>query len=231
MHSVTDALKPNGTNSALAHAWLWANAVRLQAARVLAAEGDLTHLPEAFMLLVALRDVRRAAKMALSSMQVPAAKDQLSEALADFDRALPGIVEARDAVEHFDEYSLGVGRAQRSRMKTDPHLSQYQLAEEYAVRFGWADAEQLHPHLAVGPHTIAISAAADAASLLVDEIWAAAKTEEGTPTSRAAARAIHHAQKSEPAWRQRQQEGSRQPADQAQGTTDDGIHAESADVP
>ncbi|MBM0256325.1 hypothetical protein [Micromonospora sp. 4G55] len=149
------------------------------------------------MLIVALRNVRRAARMAHSHMRVPQAKEQLAEALVDFDLALPGITDARNVVEHFDEYSIGIGQLQRAQLRDEPSLTPGELADTFAVRFGWTDSDERRPQLRVGQHVIEIGRAGDAASLLVDEIWAALKTEEGTPTSRSAAWAIHQAQKNE----------------------------------
>ena len=128
-------------------------------------------------------------------MRVPQAKEQLAEALADFDLALPGITDARNVVEHFDEYSIGTGQLQRAQLRDEPSLTPGELADIFAVRFDWTDSDERRPQLRVGQHVIEIGRAGDAASLLVDEIWAALKTEEGTPTSRSAAWAIYQAQK------------------------------------
>ncbi len=149
------------------------------------------------MLIVALRNVRRAARMAHSHMRIPQAKEQLAEALADFDLALPGITDARNVVEHFDEYSVGTGQLQRVQLQDDPSLTAGVLADSFAVRSGWDDSGEGRPQLRVGQHVIEIGRAGDAAILLVDEIWAALKTEEGTFTPRTAAWAIHQAQRNE----------------------------------
>jgi hypothetical protein len=79
----------HSTNVAMAHAWQWALAVRAQAGRVSDGGRSLQQIPDAYLLVISLRNVRRAADMAWAHLTDTAAKGQLREALGDFDDAVP----------------------------------------------------------------------------------------------------------------------------------------------
>ncbi|HEX6548120.1 MAG TPA: hypothetical protein VF134_05200 [Candidatus Dormibacteraeota bacterium] len=59
------------------------------------------------LMMVAATRLRRAAELAV---QHGVGGPDLSNALAAFDRALPGLVRFRNIAEHFDDYALGRGR-------------------------------------------------------------------------------------------------------------------------
>lgn len=61
---------------------------------------------EALLYAQSLNNVRRGACRVLGSEAV---------AVSNFDARVPGLKDARDQIEHFDEYLLGVGRLQRQR--------------------------------------------------------------------------------------------------------------------
>ncbi len=79
-------------------------------------------LPDALLLLVALRNVRRAAELVIETESLTKldARQILADALARFDATLPGVKAARDVVEHLDEYAIGVGLEQRKLKKVSP---------------------------------------------------------------------------------------------------------------
>jgi hypothetical protein len=162
-------------NLALSQAWLWGKAAMVPTARLL---GDGSGLPDALLLMVALRNVHRAATMAQDSLQKPEANQRLVDALAAFDAALPGLIEARDVVEHFDEYRIGDGRVQRALLKqgTSPEVTAAELAEQYAPRLEGSYDE---PILRVGPHSIEVTKVHEAVNVLFEGIWAAARAEDG----------------------------------------------------
>ena len=56
-------------------------------------------------MIVALQRLRRAASI---SLEVPAVRDEIKNAIDAFDEALPGLARQRNAAEHFDEYAKGI---------------------------------------------------------------------------------------------------------------------------
>jgi hypothetical protein len=159
-------------NLALSHAWLWAKASEVPAARLL---GDGSGLPDALLLLVALRNVRRAADMAKKSLQRPAAQQILADALARFDERLPGVNAARDVIEHLDEYAVGEGLEQRRLRDATPTLTHPELAARYALRL---EGTYSAPIVRVGPYSIEAINVPGAAGLLFKGIRGAAEAEE-----------------------------------------------------
>ena len=161
-------------NLALGHAWLWAKASEVPAARLL---GDGSGLPDALLLLLALRQVLRAAEMAQDSrLQNRRARQILNSAVARFKRDLPDLVDARDIIEHFDQYAVGKGDRQIGEKKADPPLTKAELAEHYAVRLEGTHDE---PIVRVGPHSIKANNVPGAAGRLFEGIRAAARVEDG----------------------------------------------------
>lgn len=86
-------------------------AARQQADRILGAADpmSLRGKGDFYLFVVAIRNVRRAAELVLQ-VAPAASRAAIERALEDFDKELPGAVEARDVLEHFDDYALGVGR-------------------------------------------------------------------------------------------------------------------------
>lgn len=107
--------------------------------------------PMALMLALALRNLSRAAEMAVCNLS-GAKQAGLQEQIDSFNRALPDLVHARDMLEHFDEYAAGTGRRQRQNAD---------LIYEVAVSRN--DASWM---LCVGPHRIDIANARAAANAL-----------------------------------------------------------------
>jgi hypothetical protein len=60
-----------------------------------------------------------------------------------------------------------------------------QLAQQYRIDFEHVD-DPKRPRIRIGPHTIDLTEAGRAASLLVYEVWAATMTDQGKPVSRQA---------------------------------------------
>jgi len=102
---------------AATHAYLWAGAVKFMAAQLLVSDADEAKVPEdvrdlrsaarqshALVLMLALRNVLRAAEMACRYADRPE-QGNLRAALARFKNRLPGLVEARGVLEHFDDYT------------------------------------------------------------------------------------------------------------------------------
>jgi hypothetical protein len=114
-----------------------------------------------------------------------------------FEESLPGVKDARNVLDHFDEYTQGIGNLQQPHVK-QRHMRRpdEQAAQEYRIDFDYADAPASfdRPRLHVGRHVIEIAAAGQAATRLTNEIWAAGKHAEGTPVPRAFLAAIEQAQ-------------------------------------
>ena len=138
--------------------------------RVLAAQADRLaesgFVPEGYVFVIALRNLRRAAALVASALT--AAEDQraAAAALAEFDRALPGSKEARDILEHFDDYARGTGALQRHQQAP----AQFPVAVH--IRPAASGGQQMV--LCVGDFTVPIADAATAACLLMADMHAAA---------------------------------------------------------
>jgi hypothetical protein len=95
--------------------FFWAVGVLHSAARArsfpLTSEGQLHAETEAAHTLLDLRNLLRAMDWGLA--RLPADHPVFAE-LEDFHTRFAGVVAARDALEHFDEYSAGNGRHQRA---------------------------------------------------------------------------------------------------------------------
>lgn len=140
------------------HAYLYATAVGKLADLILDTPAVDDHFaqftanterePLALMLALALRNLSRAAEMAVHYLS-GAKRAGLQEQIDIFNRALPDLVHARDMLEHFDEYAAGTGRRQRQ----DADLI-------YEVAVSHNDASWI---LCVGPHRIDIANARAAA--------------------------------------------------------------------
>jgi hypothetical protein len=82
-----------------------------------------------------------------------AGRKQIANAVADFKKAIPSVVEMRDALEHFDDYIIGVGR--RSRI---------------AGEFSHLYTRGKTLHLKVGPMTMDVEQAELAATALASTV-------------------------------------------------------------
>src|ERR1700690_3125322 len=105
----------------------WTQVAVTSAERVLSAEDfspwgrgrrnspwDRVKAAGAALMLLALRNVLRAAEWTASDLSaLPDADEGRQEWIAEFKRMLPGLVNARDILEHFDDNAAGRGRLQR----------------------------------------------------------------------------------------------------------------------
>jgi hypothetical protein len=124
------------------------------------------------VLLVALRNVHRAAEMAVRHLTDATTRQVVTDALTAFDAELPGLVDARDIIEHFDEYRLGTGKLQRCN---PAGRTADQLAEDFAPRLHYGAAS--HPQITLGPYVLDLSLAALALQHLVRDLRAAVSAE------------------------------------------------------
>ncbi len=70
---------------------------------------------DAYLLVIALRNVLRAARLAREELITDAGRAALDQAITAFEETLPGVQSARDVLEHFDEYARGRGGPGKER--------------------------------------------------------------------------------------------------------------------
>lgn len=160
------ALPAEGRQKALVaawnHAYMWAVAVQSHADRILQGLHTMTtveQMGEAASLTVAVRNVLRAGEMA----HLLAEGDQavkMKQAISEFKTVLPDIA-ARDVLEHFDEYEIGIGNAQEIQKKIGRSITDYRLWYKKSV-----GSYVFH----VGPLRMDVAVARDAAAQLAAAI-------------------------------------------------------------
>jgi len=104
---------------ALAFAHTWHHAVNLEGIRILTdgtgmPSGPASREADCYLFAIALRNFLRAIELIIAETSDDFSKS-LREAQADFDQAVPGAVDLRNVLEHFDEYARGVGRLQKAQ--------------------------------------------------------------------------------------------------------------------
>ena len=107
-------------------AYMWADAVVRLADRALNSTNVTTveHMGDAALLTLALRNVLRAAKLA-ESFSTGEDRQKISRAITDFETALPDAKDARDVLEHFDDYAKGTGYMQKAQKKAGQPVTYY----------------------------------------------------------------------------------------------------------
>ncbi|MGW6857835.1 hypothetical protein [Streptomyces xanthophaeus] len=136
-------------------AWTWETTVQLQLHRVLNGDGYTTIL-DAYQFVMALRMMLRGVEMTRQHLATEPARALLDEGLAVFTAAVPGGKDARDRIEHFDEYTQGTGRLQHPpKTKPGDRRPDDRLAENFRIQFGWrGEGDKRRPILTVGPYPI-----------------------------------------------------------------------------
>lgn len=95
----------------------WYRAVSLCARRLREGRGREQQLDSRFF-VIALAQLRKETEIGLRFGD-PEIRSLLLEAMAQFDRDLPGVTDARNIIMHFDEYISGTGWAQRREAAKD----------------------------------------------------------------------------------------------------------------
>lgn len=109
LENVSDVQKAIWPNRVFTLVDFWFRATENQATRVLA-EGATTQDTDAALFALALRNLLRAVDLVIAT--VPASAETLRRAKDRFDKAAPGVIDARDVIDHFDEYEIGSGNLQ-----------------------------------------------------------------------------------------------------------------------
>ncbi len=154
---------------ALGHAWESSQAVRLQLERFRGSG----RVSDAYLLVIALRNVLRAARLAREELITDAGRAALDQAITTFEETLPGVQSARDVLEHFDEYARGRGGIGEDRGTLGPYPVTIAGSGD-RDEGGWPERLVLH----IGPHPVDLTAAPQAAAALVHAIHLAARAEE-----------------------------------------------------
>lgn len=140
---------------------LWATAALTAAERVLKGDSqfspwpsgetlsDLERRAESAMMLLALRNLVRATSWTAQGLPEDL-RAEVHKIITRFHDYLPGVVNARDALEHFDEYAMGKGRLQR----------------EARISYDFELVADPRPVIVVGPIRIDVQDARDACRFL-----------------------------------------------------------------
>jgi hypothetical protein len=168
-HNDGAALEPDNTGQlaaeGLAACYIWYRVLAAQADRL----ADSCFVPDAYVFVVGLRNLRRAAALVASGLTRVEDRYAASTALAEFDRVLPGAQPALDALEHIDDYGGGVtGRDDRPARRPS------------AVDIRSAGVGRRRVTLHVGEFAVPVADATAAACLLLAEIHAVAHADQAT---------------------------------------------------
>lgn len=117
---------------------------------------------EGAMMLLALRNVERAAIWVAEERRDELG--DLTEVFEQFWQMMPGLIVARDALEHFDEYATGRGRLQKGN----------------DTRYDYEFIAEPRPVVSVGPVQIDVEFARDACRWLVISLLARMEESDGT---------------------------------------------------
>lgn len=187
----------HGANIGHTEAWGWVRTVQLQLHRILHEDDGQTAILDAYQLVMGLRMVLRGAQMTRQHLGTEQALQILEEGLDAFAAAVPGGKDARDVIEHFDEYTQGRGRLQQPEVLPQQRQPDEAQAERFRIDFRWdEDPEQRRPILVVGPYPIDLISAVDAAARLQCDVYEALLAEEGRPWPRGSAYAIQYGPRS-----------------------------------
>ncbi|MCX5415592.1 hypothetical protein [Streptomyces sp. NBC_00059] len=176
----------HGANIGHSSAWMAHRKVALDVHRMLHEDDPERAILDAPYTVMALRQVLRGVEMTRRHLKSDAARALLGDGLAAFDLAVPGGKEARDVIEHFDEYAMGVGRLQQPDVRTPrARRPDDALSEKYNHRLEWdRSGDEPRPVYVVGPYRIDLVAAEDAAFRLHCDAYEALLLDEGNPAPR-----------------------------------------------
>jgi hypothetical protein len=156
---------------ALSEAQRWREAAQLTAHRMF--DGDpYEQQLDARLFLLALRELLYAVDMELKEVErlAPDAHGVLAAARARFEAAVPDLVDARNAIVHFEAYAKGAGRQQK-HLQVEGDADPQGLARDFWP-FGYdPQAGQIE----VGPYQVDVRRSCEEARQLVSAVAAAAR--------------------------------------------------------
>jgi hypothetical protein len=128
---------------------------------------------DARQLILALRQLLAAVPLVegrLQELGLDQALDALRRATQEYERALPGLTEMRNALMHFEAWALGAGHGPQKR-RVAGGASAREVASEF---WGFAYDPAIET-ISLGPYTISVDAVAGAIARLADSVHAAAR--------------------------------------------------------
>lgn len=201
MPAVTASVPPDWSPAdnphaiAISEAQWWQKAVRLAVLRL--QESDDPRISwfssrqiDARLLVFALRQILNAERLAAVAMDArgvdAAAREALARARQKFEDALPGVKDMRDALMHFEEWSRGQGRGPQ-RDRRDAGAALRDVAREY-WGFGF---DPNAGTVSLGPYTIRVDIADQAAAELSWAIYQAARAVDQAIATELASRTMN----------------------------------------
>jgi len=130
----------------------------------------------------AVHQLRQCVAMAAKYATRDGVADHFVIALKRFDSAVPGVKQVRDALEHSDEYLMGVGDAQQQGHRSK-RLRDERQSRDWAFVPEYEDGDMERPVVTVGPHVIALVSALKAAETLWDDLYRGAQVETSSMPS------------------------------------------------
>lgn len=164
---------------ALSEANAWKRAIDLCADRMRAGSPD--HQTDARLFLLSLRLLLRAQRMASDAVKaLPMAAQIADNARQQFEQACPGAQGACDMIEHFAEYSLGMGDRQpgSNLRRADRPTDRLAAAQDWPLRY-----DRPTSRILLGPIEIDVAAVCEHAKVLVRAIWASVRAFEDATLS------------------------------------------------
>ncbi|MFE0087700.1 hypothetical protein [Streptomyces sp. NPDC058991] len=188
MNEADRAWRPTERGANIGHtsAWMAHRKVALDVHRILNGGDPDRAVMDAPYTVMALRHVLRGVEMTRTHLKTEEARKLLSQALADFDKAVPGGKKARDVIEHFDEYAMGIGNLQQPAVRyAKDRTPDDELSEMFNHRLEWDQLDgERRPVYAAGPFRVDLVAAEEAAFRLVCDAYEALRLDEGNPVPR-----------------------------------------------
>jgi hypothetical protein len=184
----------NPYSIAVSEAQWWQRAVQLAVLRVRAKDDDgiawhSSRQIDARQLVFALRQLLTAEQLEQAALKAlgidPAVGQELAKARKNFEEALPGVKDMRDALMHFDEWARGTGLGpQKKRRQAGEALRD-------VARFFWGFGyDPSADTISMDPYTIDVSTADRAAKELSWAIFNAAREVDKKSTAELRARTI-----------------------------------------
>jgi hypothetical protein len=137
---------------------------------------------EAWSCVVALNHVRSCARLAAKTATVPAARQIAEAALDEFDRCVPRLVDARNILEHDEDYVLGMGNLQQSGKRDNRRVDQA-AAAAWTYDVAYLDNDRARPVVQIGSDIrIDLSDAVRHAATLRKALHLAARAQGLEPT-------------------------------------------------
>jgi hypothetical protein len=122
-----DAIDP--LESPISGLLAWSMAVLTTSNRLLTgSQTRIDRSADALLLMLSLRNLVRAAEWGANTARGAGQEAARRQAVAEFRQQLPNVVDARDVLEHFDDYATGRGRLQQRAVQQGQDAAKYSFA-------------------------------------------------------------------------------------------------------